>query len=243
MASNEPAAGGTPDSSGPQEYAQPQDPWEGGFEYPPGQSSMPTDPIPHQYDPYSGTYPPYNTGGTWVQQSGTAGTVPPVGWAPQPPPPKPNKAIPILVALAVVLVLGGGGAAAYYIATRDNTRTTGTGGPTTTPTTGAPATSAAPPTSAAPTDGTFDPYAVEEGDCVANSGTNEKPRMAVVDCVPGVYKVIKVRLGAEVKQDTDEVLSDDEARATCKGTGFTFFYKNNFDGTDNDVVFCMNKVS
>ncbi|MFC7481840.1 hypothetical protein ACFQX7_19830 [Luedemannella flava] len=72
MAGNEPA-GGAPDT-GPQEYAQPQDPWEGGLEFPPGQSAMPTDPIPHQFDPYSGSYPPAYTGGTWVQQPGTGGT-------------------------------------------------------------------------------------------------------------------------------------------------------------------------
>ncbi|MFC7481839.1 hypothetical protein ACFQX7_19825 [Luedemannella flava] len=164
----------------------------------------------------------------------------PPGWAPQPPQPKPSKLIPILVALAVLLVVGGGGAAAYYIATRDDTRTTGTGGPTTPPaTTGAPVTSAAPETSAPPTDDVFNPFTVQVDDCVANAGTNAKPKMSVVECTPGVYKVIKIFTGTAIKQNDDDKLTDQEAQNTCKGTGFTFFYKNNYDGLENDIVFCM----
>ena len=49
MSTNEPPAGAA--HEGAPEYGQPQDPWAGGFDYTPGQSSVPTDPIPHQYDP------------------------------------------------------------------------------------------------------------------------------------------------------------------------------------------------
>jgi flagellar basal body-associated protein FliL len=235
MASNEPTG-----DNAPQEYAQPQDPWEGGLDFPPGQASMPTDPIPHQYDPYSGTYPPqpYTGSGTWVPGTGGQPPTPSNGWVQ--PTQKPSKTVPILVGVLILVLLGGAGAAAYWYANRDETP----GGPTT-PTT-APATSsvvqtsAAPATSAVPTE--FVPYEVKAGDCVANTGTNKDPKMSVVECTPGVYKVLKTKLGAEVKQDGDEELTDQEARDTCKGSGYTFFYKNNFDGTENDIVFCMTKV-
>ena len=240
MASNEPP-GGAP-GNGPQEYAQPQDPWEGGLEFPPGQSSMPTDPIPHQYDPYSGTYPPY-TSGTWVQQPGVPGphTMPPSGWV-QPPPPRPNRTVPLVIGLVVILMLAGGGAVAWYLSTH-KAHTPGVNTTTAAPTSGAPVTSAAPVTTAPPTDGPFDPYSVEPGNCVANGGTNKAPRMSVVECKPGAYKVLKIFVGDAVKQDDDDDLTDVEAKNTCKGTGYTFYYKNNFDGIDNDIVFCMTKAS
>src|SRR6187549_3396009 len=67
--------GGPPEGG----YAQPQDPWAGGYE--PGLASVPTDPIPQQYDPYSSVPP----GEIWSQATAIQGG--PYGYVPQQPPP------------------------------------------------------------------------------------------------------------------------------------------------------------
>lgn len=233
MSTNEPPAGAA--HEGTPEYGQPQDPWAGGFDYTPGQSSVPTDPIPHQYDPYQSYEGPY------------AGGPDPWGHAPtqgQPwmAPPKPSRAVPVLVFVIVLLIVGGGiGAAVWYFLNHQTPP--GTIGPTagvTTPADGGPTTN---PTQPSPTDSPFDPSVVKQGDCLVNNGSNGAPEMKIVQCGPiadrDVYRVIKVVRGADIGQDNDGKLDEDEARAACAGTKFQRYYKNDFLDDSRDVVFCM----
>jgi hypothetical protein len=230
MSTNEPPAGAA--QNGAPEYGQPQDPWAGGFDYSPGQSSVPTDPIPHQFDPYQ---EPFAGPDPW-------GRAPTQG-QPWMAPPKQSRAVPVLVLVIVLLVVGGGGGAAvwYYLTHNDGTVTTN--GPSTGVTTSASTDATTAPAETTPSVVAFDPEAVKQDDCLINNGSNGRPEMAIVPCNPvpdrDVYRVIKIVKGDAISQDGDGVLSENEARAACAGSRFERYYKNDFLDNSRDIVFCM----
>jgi hypothetical protein len=234
MSTNEPPAGAA--QEGAPEYGQPQDPWAGGFDYTPGQSSVPTDPIPHQYDPYQSYEGPYAGGPDPWGHGPTQGQ-------PWMAPPKPSRAVPVLVLVIALLVIGGGGgAAAWYFLTHQDDRVTTTD-PTagvTTPANGGPTASSVKPSPTAPK---FDPTVVKVNDCLVNNGSNVDPDLKVVSCDPvpdrDVFRVIKIVSGSDIGQDDDGKLSVDEAQAACAGSKFERYYKNDFDDDSRDIVFCM----
>jgi hypothetical protein len=237
MSTNEPPAGAAP--NGAPEYGQPQDPWAGGFDYTPGQSSVPTDPIPHQFDPYQSYEGPYAGGPDPWGHVATQGQ-------PWMAPPKPSRAVPVLVLVIVLLVLGGGGGAAawYFLTHQDGTVTTT--GPTagvTTPANGGPTTS---PAETTPSTAPFNPDLVKMDDCLINHGSKKQPDMEIVACKPvagqDVYQVIKILRGDQIGQDEDNKLTEGEAQAACAGTKFESYYRNDFEDNSRDVVFCMTFV-
>lgn len=210
-------------------YAQPQDPWAGGFE--PGQASVPTDPIPGQYDPYGG----YAQGDPYAQQ-----TVPHGAYAVYPPP-RRSRALPIAITAVIVLLLGSGaGYAAWYVATTNRPSTSPTtpgvvtttpGGQTTTPG-GASTTPAA----------KFDAHTIVAGDCLLNKGTADDPDMQLVPCTtPKSYKVIKVDQGAGIPEGPDGKFDRDTTSvAVCKDTNYESWYAYDDENNDaKDVFFCM----
>ncbi|MGE5827295.1 MAG: hypothetical protein ACM30G_02895 [Micromonosporaceae bacterium] len=224
--STHPQSGGPEGSPG---YAQPQDPWAGGFE--PGQASVPTDPIPHQYDPYSS----YQQGDPWAQQ-----TMPHGGY-PGYPPPRRSRALPIAITAVIVLLLGtGAGYAAWYVATNNQ--------PSSAPTT--PAVQATSPGGQATSPGglstspavKFDAHKVVAGDCLINKGSGDNPDMQVVACnTAKSYKVIKVQQGTGIPEGPDGKFDRDTTSvAVCKDTDYESWYAYDDEDNDaNDVFFCM----
>jgi len=222
--------GGGPPPETPPGYAQPQDPWAGGFE--PGQASVPTDPIPQQYDPYTNAQ-----GDAWSQQ-----TVPHGGYAGYAPPvPQRNRALAITLTVVIVLLLGAGaGYGAWYLATGK----AGNGGGTVPPTTPAakvttPAITTPPPVTTPPV---FDAHAVAIGDCLLNDGTADDPDMKVVACTtPRSYKVIKISQGVDIRENAEGKFDAKiTSVAECKGTGYDSWYAYDDEDNDaNDVFFCM----
>jgi hypothetical protein len=206
-------------------YAQPQDPWEGGYE--PGLASVPTDPIPEQR--FEG-YPPADL---WSQQTVAQG-----GYVPQR---SPNRTGMIVLIVIIVLVLGGGGGyAAYYVTSKRNATTDPTGGPSASGQ--ATSTATTPPAQ-------FDPYAVKPDDCIRNNSGNvpdpntvdPNPQIEIVPCTTEEsYKVVKIVKGEELLENPDGKLDQNTtAPAACKDTGYKFWYA--YDATDNtqDLFFCL----
>ena len=212
--------GGAPEGG----YAQPQDPW-GGYE--PGVASVPTDPFPQQYDPYNA--PP---GQVWSQDTVAHGGR--YGYVPQQPPKRSTGKV-IGVALAVLIVAGGAGYAAYRLVGPQQ-------GVTTTPTT--QSTTTPPNTTTAPA--VFDPHTVNVGDCIANSGSDDDPQLAVVPCTtPGSYKILKVLTGEDIPEGPEGTFDRDTTSVqSCKDTGYKSWYGYQ-DASDDtkDVFFCMSEKS
>jgi hypothetical protein len=204
-------------------YAQPQDPWEGGYE--PGLASVPTDPIPEQR--FDG-YPPADL---WSQQTVAQG-----GYVAQQP--RPNRTgMIVLIVLAVLVLGGGGGYAAYYVTSKRNPTTEPTAGPSSDPVT------------TVTTPAQFDPYAVKQDDCIRNNNgqvpdpntVDPNPQIEIVPCeTADSYKVIKIVKGEELLENADGKLDQNTtAPAACKDTGYRFWYA--YDATDNtqDLFFCL----
>lgn len=227
MSNQEPPRGQQPD--GASGYAQPQDPWAGGFE--PGLASVPTDPIPTQYT-YGGYPTQQGHVDPWSPATMPAGNVP---WVPQQPP-KQSKLGYVLLGLLVVVLAGGGGFLAWYLATRS-------GSPDVTASQGASASASASPdesTSVTESPEGFNPAAVVVGDCVVNNGTNDRPKMAVVTCAAQTYEVLRIYSGSAVDQDDDAILTREEAQATCQDVdGYTNHYISDYSGYERDIIFCM----
>jgi hypothetical protein len=236
MSTNEPPAGAA--QEGAPEYGQPQDPWAGGFDYTPGQSSVPTDPIPHQYDQYQSYQEPFTGPDPWGRAQ-TQGQ-------PWMAPPKKSRAVPVLVLVVVLLVVGGGGGAAiwYYLTHQPGTGTTT--GPTAGVSTSANGVQTSGPTSPSPSKAPFNPDLVKLNDCLINYGPKGRPDLEIVACEPvadrDVYRVIKILKGDAIGQDDDGSLSEREAQTACAGSKFESYYKNDFQDNSRDVVFCMTFV-
>ncbi len=212
--------GGQPPEGAPT-YPQPQDPWAAGQDH--GLASVPTDPIPQQYDPYAhGT-----SGAVWSQPTVAHGEQP-YDFVPQPP--QRGRTGLVVGLILVVLVLGGGGGfAAWYVTSQNRS-----GDPrisnSLTPTTGNSTTAA------------FDPHQIKEGDCIINKGTLTKPVVEFSSCVPGSFKVIKKIEGPSIKENAQGVFdADTTSISACGGVkGFEswYGYKDAVD-ENKDVFFCL----
>jgi hypothetical protein len=227
MSTYQPPGGQPPE--GTPAYTQPQDPWASGQDH--GLASVPTDPIPQQYDPYA-----HGVAGdqVWSQETVAHGGAP-YGYAPQPP--QRNKAGMIAVVFLAVLILGGGGGfAAWYLTTQRNQPTE----PETSNTTSATTPATSPSTTAEPST-SFDPHNIKQNDCIVNKGTLTKPLVEFSACVPGSFKVIKKIEGAEIKENAQGKFdADTTSVAACGGTGFEswYGYKDPSDES-KDVFFCL----
>jgi hypothetical protein len=205
---------------GPEGYAQPQDPW-GGYE--PGVASVPTDPIPQQYD----QYPPMGPGEVWSQATVAQGG--PYGYAPQQPQPSSRGKL-LGISLLALMLAGAAGYGAYWYLNQ-NTGTTGVSG-TATPT----------PTTASPTVTVFDPHLASIGDCVFNKGTPESPDLTYVPCSTSKsYKIVKVATGPDIPEGP--VGSFDTgvtSVSVCKDTTYQTWYGYKDAVTQTrDVFYCM----
>jgi hypothetical protein len=222
MSTYQPPGGQPPE--GTPGYAQPQDPWQGGFE--PGMASVPTDPIPQRYDPY-GQYGPGQQGEVWVQPTMAQGG--PYGYVPQQPQ-RSRAGLIVLVVLVVLLVGGGAGVAAWYLTTKRNPVSSASHTPT-------PTSSAASATSAP-----FDPHVVKVNDCIVNLGSNDSPDVRVTACsTKGSFKVIKIATGANIPKGPGGTFDRDTTSVSvCADTGYQswYGYQSPSDHT-KDVFFCM----
>jgi hypothetical protein len=226
MSTQQPSGATPPEGPG---YAQPQDPWEG---YEPGLASVPTDPIPQQYEPY-GHGQAYPHSDVWSQATVAQG-----GYAAAPATRGRRTGTVVLIVLAVLLLGGGGGFAAWYITTQ---RSANGVTPTSDPT--GPVTSAATtgnPTSAPAV--AFDPHTVEVDQCIQNNGTQSNPDVSVVPCdTDSSYKVIRIVTGDQIVEAADGTFDRDTTSvAACQGTNYRFWYayQDPFDDA-KDVFFCM----
>jgi hypothetical protein len=215
-------------------YAQPQDPWAGGYEQ--GVASVPTDPIPQQYDPYPHGLVP---GGVWTQETELHGA--PYGYAPAPP--RSRTGLFLLVFLLVVVLGGGGGFAAWWIISNPGNQTP----PTTTPSTSTNPQSTAPQVIAncpiSNASGAFDPCSVEVGDCLFNQGTDDLPDIKTSACsVAKSFKVIKISRGVSIEESPDGKFDQSTSVTECKDTGYEAWYGYQDALDDNkDVFFCLTK--
>jgi len=217
MSSEQHPGSGSPEGG----YSQPQDPWAGGYE--PGMASVPTDPIPQQYDAYSQSYGSQPWSGATEVQGG------PYGYVPQQPQ-RSRAPVFILVALLVLLFGGGAGVAAWYYWPRPGPQGQGNH-----PTTSASTTTTPP--------AIFDPQAVQEGQCLFNNGTDAHPQMQVVGCSTAqAYKVKKIDRGKDLPEGPDGKFDQSTATAVgCVGNGLYYYgYKDPVDD-NKDLFFCMTK--
>jgi hypothetical protein len=200
-------------------YAPPQDPWgNDGFET--GVASVPTDPIPQ----YSSSYADmgYPTQPAWPQQGQAYPYVPQQ--------PQRSKAAPVILTILAVLVVGGGGGygAWYYLTQRGTTTNT----------------NHTPTTAATSTGRPWDISTVRIGDCITvdnSDPTNPKPSFQ--PCGSGSYQVSAIRHGADIAQDNDGKLNQDEAQRACSGTDYTNYYAFDAENsTANDYVLCLKKM-
>ena len=219
---------GGPSPEGTPSYPQPQDPWATGHDH--GLASVPTDPIPHQYDPYAHGVA---EGDIWVQQTVAHGGQQPYGYLPQQQ--QRSRAGLVLVVFLAVLVLGGGGGyAAWYVITQQRQGSASANSSTSSAQT-------QPPTSAADPAGSFDPHTINVGDCIVNKGTATKPQVQMSACSAGSYKVIFKVEGVKIKENAD---GNFDAATTsveaCKGTNFQSWYGYKDAADDKkDVFFCL----
>jgi hypothetical protein len=183
----------------------PQDPWavpEHG-----GLASVPTDPIPQQYEQprYEQPQPqyeqpPYPTGGeVWGQPTILhGGQYGPSTMAPQP---QRNRAGMLAIIFVAVLLLGGGGVYAgfYFVKNRG---------------------SSTPPATASGL------QSVQVNQCLVNAGTAANPDMQISSCTaPNSFKAIKVVHGDAVPRDSHNVVDPKSAAASvCAGTQYNNFY-------------------
>jgi hypothetical protein len=203
--------GGAP--QGPPGYVPPQDPWavpEHG-----GLASMPTDPIPQQYDQPRYEQPQYPTGGdVWAQPTVAHGGQ---YAAPTMAPPQRNRVWMLVIIFVAVLVLGGGGVYAgfYFVKNR----------PTNTPTTAQ-----------------TDLQSVQVGDCLVNVGTATDPDMRRSACtVENSFKAVKVVRGDAVPRDGSGVVNAKAAAGVvCAGTRYENYYAYwDTDAPAQNVMICL----
>lgn len=226
MSTYQPRGGQPPE--GTPSYPQPQDPWATGHDH--GLASVPTDPIPHQYDPYAHGVAESDI---WAGPTVAHGGPPPYGYVPQQR--QKSKTGLIAVAFVAVLVLGGGGGyAAWYVITQQPQ-----GLPSANPSTSGARTQSQ--TSTTEPAAIFDPHTINVGDCIVNKGTAAKPQIQISACSAGTYKVIFRVDGERIKENAagsfDAATTSVDA---CKGTNFQSWYGYQDPAEDKkDVFFCL----
>jgi hypothetical protein len=130
----------------------------------------------------------------------------------------------------LVFVLCGGGGLALYLLNSKGSTPTAQGSPVVqgSPATGAAGSSGNPTRSGAPTP-SYDPSSIIKGQCVANDGTEDQPRLRVVGCTPGSYLVLARFDGT----------ADTKKCTTVAGSTHDYFYETT-PGT-LDFVLCLKK--
>jgi hypothetical protein len=154
---------------------------------------------------------------------------PSVPW--DPPAPRPAKRSPTgliitLVAALVIVLCGGGGLALYLLNSKDSSTTAQPKPP------GGAGNAAAPsgnPTASAAGTPSYDPSSIIKGQCVANDGTEDVPRLRVVGCAAGSYLVLARFDGT----------ADTKKCSTVAGSTHDYFYETT-PGT-LDFVLCLKK--
>jgi hypothetical protein len=197
-------------------YARPQDPWAGSFE--PGVASLPTDPIPQQYEPR----PPAEASGDWA----------PPTYAPAAA--RRSWGIVGIVAL-LTLLAAGAGYGAYYVTAKRTNASQGQGAGHTPPAT---STSSTIPS---PTRSKLDPHDVAVGDCVKDYGVKPKVDLGKVACtMADSYTIIKIVSGASLKENAKGEFDQATAEAACADTAWDSFYAyKDSISTARDILFCM----
>jgi hypothetical protein len=215
MSTYQPPGGEQPER--PPGYAEPQDPWAGGYE--PGLASVPTDPIPHQ-DPYAS----YPAGDVWSQPTAAQGG--PYGYL-APPPQRSSAGMIVLVVLLVFVLGGGGGFAAWYFTTQRTATTEPSDSPSVGPT-------------ADPTTTTFDPRAAKVGECVINVGTSQDPQIESAACsTKDSYTIVKVVPGADIERNPGTFDPAAASVTACAGTNYETWYFREGSTDDEDIMYCM----
>jgi hypothetical protein len=99
-----------------------------------------------------------------------------------------------------------------------------------------------PTPSASGTGVAFDPYAVNEGDCLVNNGTLTDPEIVISPCsTAGSFKVIRIVSGVDIVENEQGAFDDDVTSvAACKDTNYQTWYGYQ-DPVDDarDLFFCM----
>jgi hypothetical protein len=142
-------------------------------------------------------------------------------WGPPGAPTRRRGSGPLITLIVVLSVLLCGGAGiAFYVATRGNHSAAGSG-------TGGQDQPSGTASSAIPSGVPNDAITAKVGDCMANQGSNEAPRLRRVPCGPGVFEVLqRIEATSDVKR--------------CDGVaGYThnYFYKTSSE--DTSFVLCM----
>lgn len=228
----------------PEPYGQPADPWGGGGSDPWG--GNPSSPPPAGYPGYDrGGYdqPGYQRGGydqgydqgpaygttRQYEQPGypTAPAAEPVWGQPVPPPPRKggNRVLVLVVVALALLVVAGGVAAVVKLGGSDED-------PAAAPTSQAAADPSGEPdpsqdASPAPESST-DARFVKAGQCVVNEGSNEQPKLKIVECGAKTFEVL-ARFDGTIDYE-----------AKCKGVeGYQFHYFFDSELNPLDFVLCL----
>ncbi|MTK04698.1 flagellar basal body protein FliL [Micromonospora sp. CP22] len=157
------------------------------------------------------------------------------GYAGTPAPPPQRRRGWMLVALAAVLVLALGGATTYYLVGQDDETTTPVAAPTeevaSTPDAGDEEDLPDEPAPASSADARF----VQAGQCVRNeAAAGDQPRLALSDCVPRSYEVLK-RFDGKTSGERDA----EEKCAAVDGYTNWYFYDSELDSLD--FVLCLKR--
>ena len=176
----------------------------------------------------------------------TAYTVPGATWSPATPEGSNGRGsrtgFVVVLSILAALVLGSGALAVYLVGDRAETRTVSESGadPTGADTratdddpddaSGDPYVETAPSTPGS--DPSRDARFVTVGQCVANEGDEEEPRLAITECQDGTYEVLRRFDGATTGKD--------DAKEKCaQVAGYTdwYFFDSPFDALD--YVLCL----
>ncbi len=144
--------------------------------------------------------------------------------------PRPAGPIALVVVLSLVVVLfvcGGGALGLYLIGGRSGAASAQAAPPpgSATPRGSAGAASGSPTPSSSP----LNPAAIVTGECVANDGTEDIPKLRLTACAPGAFLVVGRFDG------TDDVHKCD----TVAGATHNFFYRT--DPANLSFVLCLKR--
>jgi hypothetical protein len=159
----------------------------------------------------------------------------PVWSQPTPPPPRRKTSGPMLAAVVVLalLVVGGLGVGSYFLLKDDGGTTSSQGNAPATTDTPAPTPSASASGNSGESGGSStDARFAAKGQCLVNTGTNQKPVMQITKCGAGTYEVLARFDGTK------------DYAGRCGGgkvPGYQYFYF--FDGEldSSDFVLCLRK--
>jgi hypothetical protein len=158
------------------------------------------------------------------------------GWR-RPQPAGPIALVVVLSLVVAMFVCGGGALGLYLIGGRSGTAAampaaaTGPATPSGSarPATGQPSSGKAASASPTPSSSPLNPAAIVKGECVANDGTEDIPKLRLTPCAPGSFLVVGRFDG------TDDVHQCD----TVPGATHNFFYRT--DPANLSFVLCLKR--